>query len=102
MADHKIAAMHREYGKAHGLTCKNCPNLEYHEMPSGRRYYKCRAYGTSRADSTDWALRWPACGLYGKPFLADERPLVQRLSCARRKDPGPIEGQISMFGGVEE
>lgn len=101
MADRKIAAMHKEYGKAHGLTCKDCPNLECREMRSGRRYYKCRAYGTSCADSTDWAMSWPACGLFGKPFPSDERPMVQRLSYGRRNDPGPVEGQISMFGGVD-
>lgn len=99
MPDRKIVAMHKVYGKSYGLTCKNRPNLECHEVRSGRRYYKCKAYGTSHADSTDWAMRWPACGLFGKPFPMDERPLVERLSYARRRDPGPVDGQISMFGG---
>lgn len=45
MPDRKIAAMHKEYGKAHGLKCADCPSLACREFPSGRRVYKCQAYG---------------------------------------------------------
>lgn len=100
MADRKIAAMHKEYGKAYGLKCVGCTLLLCREFRSGRRVYKCKAYGDSCADSTDWAKSWPACGLYGQLLPEGHVPLIERLKHAKRCDRRPVEGQISMFGGV--
>lgn len=101
MADRKIAAMHKEYGKAYGLKCDGCPSLVCRVFPSFRRVYKCVSYGASKSDSTDWARSWPACGLHGKPVDKDRTPLLERLKRAKRPDNKPVEGQISMFGGNE-
>ena len=100
MADRKIAAMHKEYGKAHGLKCAGCPSLMRRVFPSSRRVYKCVAYGASKSESTDWALSWPACGLHGLPVDKDRTPLVERLKHAKRPDNKPVEGQISLFEEV--
>lgn len=101
MPDRKIAAMHKEYGKAYGYKCEGCPSLVRLEGHT-RNYYKCKAYGNSAAESTDWARSWPACALYGKPIDKDHIPLLERLKRAKRPDNKPIEGQISMFGGNED
>lgn len=101
MADRKIAAMHKEYGKSYGNKCAGCPSLVCRVFRSGRRLYKCQAYGESAAESTDWAKRWPACGLYGLPVDKGHVPLLERLKRAKRPNNEPIEGQISMFGGNE-
>lgn len=101
MADRKIAAMHKEYGKAHGYKCDGCPSLVCHEGHT-RRYYKCKAYGDSMSEATDWARSWPACGLYLRQPDKDHVPLLERLKHAKRPDNKPVEGQISMFGGSEE
>lgn len=101
MADRKIAAMHKEYGKSYGNKCAGCPSLICREFRSGRRVYKCKAYGDSCADSTDWAKSWPSCGLYGKSLPDGHVPLIERLKHSRRFENQPIEGQISMFGGNE-
>ena len=98
MADRKIAAMHKEYGKSYGNKCAGCPSLVCHEGHT-RRYYKCKAYGDSMSDATDWARSWPACGLYGQPVDKDRTPLIERLKHAKRPNNEPVEGQISMFGG---
>lgn len=102
MADRKIAAMHKEYGKAHGYKCADCPSLVCYEARSGRRYCKCIAYGNSASEATDWAKKWPACGLYGQPVDKWRTPLMERLKHAKRPNNEPIEGQISIFGGAEE
>lgn len=88
--------MHRAYG-LHSGTCKDCPHLiggEYHD----RRYYKCRAYGVSRSEATDWRLSWRACGLIDIPDLRpDFRPVLERIKHESKKAaPLPIEGQIKM------
>ena len=99
MADRKIAAMHKEYGKSYGNKCAGCPSLLCREFRSGRRVYKCKAYGDSCAESTDWAKSWPACGLYGAKLPEGHVPLIERLKHSKRLDNRPIDGQISMFGG---
>lgn len=99
MADRKIAAMHKVYGKAHGYKCGGCPNLCGYT--ASRTWYKCLAYGNSASEATDWARSWPACGLYGQPVDKGHVPLLERLKRAKRPDNKPIEGQISMFGGNE-
>lgn len=50
------------YGKKHGFTCGSCKHL----LRSGenRPYFKCRQFGLSASDATDWRLKWAACGLF--------------------------------------
>lgn len=104
MADRKYAAMHREFGKAHGRICGECQHLICSVMRSGRRYYKCKAYGVSKADSTDWGKSWDACMMIYRELLEGYIPLIDRLKHSRRMKNGPVDGQISMFeeGSVNE
>lgn len=96
MADRKIAAMHREYGKDHAHRCEDCPNLRADK--ASRTWYKCTAYGTSSSAATDWAKSWTACGMYGHPARKGDTPLFERLKHAKRKaDVEPLDGQISMW-----
>ena len=92
----KISIMHRVYGRMQGRTCEDCPALACYMAPSGRRYYKCLAYGNTPSAASDWAKSWPACGLWGKGIPRGHVPVM------RRKDDIPIEGQISMFEEVKE
>lgn len=78
MADRKIAAMHREYGKDHA--------------------HRCAVYGVSGSAASDWAKKWTACGMYGHPASKGDTPLFERLKHAKRKaDDEPLDGQISMW-----
>lgn len=96
MADRKITAMHREYGKDIAHRCADCPNLCIY-VTSSHTLYKCMAYGVSAsAAATDWAKRWTACGLYGKPLPADHVPLIKRLTSTKRQEK-PLDGQIGFF-----
>jgi hypothetical protein len=56
MADRKIEAMYREYGKDHAHRCADCPNLCIYVTPS-HTLYKCMAYGVSASAATDWTKR---------------------------------------------
>lgn len=101
MPDRKLAAMHKEYGRAYGLRCDGCPSLVLNRGHT-RNYYKCKAYGDSASEATDWARSWPACGLHGQPVDKDRTPLLERLKRAKRPNNKPVEGQISMFEEVKE
>lgn len=95
MADRKIMAMHREYGKDIAHKCADCSNLCIY-VTSSHTLYKCMAYGASASAATDWAKRWTACGLYGKTLPIDCFPLIRRLTRTKRQKK-PIDGQIGFF-----
>lgn len=100
MAERKIAAMHREYGKDIAHKCANCQNFCIYATTS-HMLYKCMAYGVSFSSATDWAKRWSACGLYGKPIAADHVPLIKRLKPARRQEK-PLDGQMGFLEKEKE
>lgn len=95
ITDRKITAMHRVYGQDDAHKCADCSNLCIYATKS-RMLYKCMAYGVSASAATDWAKRWTACGLYGKPLDADHVPLMKRLKSARRQEE-PLDGQITFL-----
>ena len=93
----KIDLMHRLLGKCDGHTCGECSNLEVYDY-HGRTYRKCKAYGVTNSEASDWAKRWQGCGLFNKQF--GDKPII-RFVRPTRKDKEewqntPIEGQISM------
>lgn len=92
----KIDAMYHYYGKSTGR-CENCPH--FIKKFWDKAYYKCRVYGESNADSTDWKKSYTACGLIDKPFPEDETRVVYRVIAV--KENKPLPGQISLFEGGE-
>lgn len=98
MANRKITAMHREYGKDCAHKCADCPNLFVYIANKTKTCYKCMAYGVSSSEASDWAKSWTACGMYGHPARKGDTPLFERLKHAKRKaDVEPLDGQISMW-----
>lgn len=99
MADRKITAMHRKYGKDCAHKCADCPNLWIRVKNKAR--YKCAAYGTSGSAATDWNAQWTACGLYGYRIGKGYVPIIKRLKPAkRRKKPMMLMQQIIGTDGV--
>lgn len=98
----KINAMYKLYGCVSWRTCKDCPYLigyDYH----GRHYYKCKAYGNTASEATDWRLYYHACGLIVMGMPTDHIPVLYRLKHgARGNDNQPIPGQITMFDEQED
>lgn len=96
----KIEAMYSAFGVFSGETCKDCPHLVEH-LYHGKRYYKCRIYGDSSSEATDWRIKWTACGAFDKMADANASPIYKRLQYVRVTNPEsqivPVcEGQISM------
>ena len=97
----KIDLMHRQFGKdeTHHL-CGECNNLiqgRYHD----KTYRKCKVYGMTHSEASDWAKSWSACGCYNKEY--NGRPIIELV---RKGGPVvtsvPLENQLSfMFGGAE-
>lgn len=92
----KIDAMYHYFGTGTGR-CENCPH--FIKKFCDKTYYKCRMYGDSNAESTDWKRSYTACGLIDKPLPEDELKVVYRIVAV--KDNEPLPGQLSFFEGGE-
>lgn len=64
-AAEKIALMHQAYGKFSGVRCRTCPHLVAHcNGDCNRVWYKCRMFGDSAGNATDWRISNEACGAF--------------------------------------
>ena len=98
-ATRKIELMHKHFGRCPGHTCGECSNLREHQYD--KIYRKCNVYGISASESTDWAKRWEACGMFNQEYQGG--PIVKLVgrgfSGKKGKEPErPIDGQIEMEG----
>jgi hypothetical protein len=59
----KIASMHSRFGVLQGQFCGGCRHLQ-RVGGNTKEYFKCRKYGNSRSEATDWRKKWEACGLF--------------------------------------
>lgn len=95
MALRKIALMHKFFGKRYGHTCGECSNLvkgRYHD----RILTKCKVYGLTHSEASDWAGRWQACGMFNR--IWDKQSVIREVVPERKQkeaDNTPLEGQIS-------
>lgn len=93
-----IDMMHFRFGKKPGKKCGDCPNL-FEDYYGDRKVRKCRAYGGLHSRKADWALKWKACGLFGKEM---RRQMVSNgeksVFMKKRKiiDQGEVPGQMGM------
>lgn len=96
MAIRKIAMMHRIFGVSDGHTCLECCNFvkgKYHD----RTLCKCRVYGMTHSEASDWAGRWQACGAFNREI--SRGPVMMEVVPERKQkeaDNTPIDGQIRM------
>ena len=97
MALRKIELMYRMFGKTEGHACRECSNLvegRYHD----KILRKCKVYGMTHSEASDWAKRYQACGMFNKPW--DKAPIIRfvRPSKAEKEEDQsePLEGQMRM------
>lgn len=90
----KIGRMHALFGLDELHKCGECSNLVCGRYRS-KILRKCRVYGLTHFQASDWAKRWTACGMFNQEYtgrkvieLTDQKNLVV-----------PLEGQIDLFGG---
>ena len=98
MALRKLDLMHRLFGRCEGHICGECKNFACHTYHS-KRYRKCKVYGETNSEASDWARRWTACGMFNQPY--DGFPIIER-----KRQGGynakvlivdePLDGQISL------
>ena len=92
----KIQAMHHFYGcDPKGRVCIQCDHLirgEYHD----KRYYKCKVYGCTHSESTDWRISYLACALIDKAFPDEDKRVIEMLKRTPIQKEEQIEGQISI------
>ena len=89
----KIELMHKMFGIADG-TCKECINFK----PANGGYSKCRIYGKSHSEATDWNRNYPACGKKNKTYHGGAVVKLVRPNYPKAED---FEGQIRIFD-IEE
>lgn len=84
--------MYSMFGKKSGEKCKTCKHLK----GGINEYRKCRIYGQSASEATDWALSWDACGLWNRNYKGDI-PLVNLVKGGRKAKEIQIAGQMNIF-----
>lgn len=94
MALRKIDLMHRQFGKCEGHTCRECSNL----IKGSWNYTKCKIYGDTPSQASDWTQKWEACGMFNKSW--DNKPIIRLVRPSRKEreeqENAPIEGQLSI------
>ena len=99
MAVRKLELMHRQFGKSEAHLCGECVHL-ISERYHGKTYRKCKVYGLTNSEASDWAKRWTACGMFnraytGRPIINLVRPEKKTADIALDE---PLEGQLKMEG----
>ena len=99
MKQKRIELMHYSFGKSEGNVCGTCCYLRIVQY-NDRRLRKCLAYGGLHSSKADWAMRWPACGLYGKLVSQQMVSDIAKRTFAKigicKDDNRSTEGQIAM------
>ncbi len=89
----KIERMYELSGGTDNHKCADCCNLEAHFYD--RRYYKCKLYGTSHSESTDWKKSYQACAWFNQN--RSERNIVNWRTA--KTENQPLDGQMTF--GIE-
>ena len=101
MVDRKINAMHKQFGLCWGKYCRECDHFISGEW-RGKQYHKCKLYGMSHSEATDWRLSWMACGMFNVPVDIDRiNPVYKTLSNKREPEP-QLEGQMDISAFLNE
>ena len=95
MAIRKNQLMYKQFGMCDGHICGQCRNL-IAVCANDRPLHKCRVYGNTRSEASDWAKRWLACGMFNKSYTG--RPIIELVQRGKRPPEAPeepLEGQIT-------
>ena len=73
----KAEHMYQHFGKCEGHQCRECMHFRGYEY--SKTYFKCKVFGDTGSQATDWGATLVACGLFNKEttlkniWLADNR-----------------------------
>jgi hypothetical protein len=69
--------MHKLFGKSEHI-CKDCEHfkkINTSGLMARRFVQKCECYGITHSESSDWAQKWQACGLFNQPY--NGKPVIE-------------------------
>ena len=92
----KDEAMREVYGIEAGV-CGDCPHF-VNFFAGNKKLFKCKGYGVTSSEATDWKKSAIACGLFTSS-IDGLVPLIEQMKHKKKFDANkPVEGQIDMFG----
>ena len=94
----KLEWMHYLFGLDKGHRCGECSHLESFRV-GGKTVRKCKVYGESSSEATDWAGKWDACGLRNRSYTGAPVWTLKprsRAQSRQQKAETPMDGQIEM------
>lgn len=97
----KIDLMYKLFGKKEGLRCSDCKAFyrkRYHDI----LYRKCKNYGDTQSESTDWKASYTACGLAPEGEYFGKNIIEISKREPKAKDDEPMDGQLELnMGGMD-
>ena len=95
----KIDAMYARFGKHGNGKCADCPHYTRYRHRD-KPYRKCKVYGISCSEATDWTGKWDACGMFDKEYTGPANIMRRGRDFSRPVEREEIEGQMQI--GLEE
>lgn len=68
----KIEKMHTLYGRQGTEQCKNCAHFFKTNWDQATQHFKCKLYGVTGGEGTDWRAHYDACGKFS-PVASSSR-----------------------------
>lgn len=93
MATRKIDLMYEMFGRGEGY-CKDCKHFDTYQHHD-YQYSKCKIYGVTSSEATDWKQKYEACGLFNKDYEGDVE--IVKLVSGNRSKEEQVQGQMSLF-----
>ncbi len=79
--------------------CAECCNFVSHSA-GRRKLFKCKAYGVTHSNRSDWSKKWSACGLFDKPVsgpvISDSAKRIFSRCGIAKDQYEQVEGQIEL------
>lgn len=94
----KIELMYKLFGAVKNHKCVECSNLEAHQK-SGTATKKCRVYGITNSEATDWKNKYQSCGQFNKTYTGV--PIIEKKKHLPHDTDieQPMPGQLDLFDG---
>lgn len=87
-----IELMYKLYGKTDDKKCKDCCNLVTYNL-GNKKIKKCKIYGTTSSNNSDWAYSHNACGLFNKDINIKVSLEQKRMSTVK---DDILKGQLKL------
>lgn len=80
--------------------CGDCLNFTSYRA-GNKKICKCKAYGVTCSSESDFAMRWPGCGLFNKPVSGQTVEDSWKRSYARMNRESDLSGEKEIPGQLK-